>query len=806
MFFGFDFFLKRKPEAGEIVAPLATPLPFRFKLDHFSKGIDNVHIDAILSPKFMEAASRLTRMSIRHEVNECLSWKSKWIAPPGAREFESFQRLHAELMEAALGMARKAGHREPVQLAQLSVLKFLLALIGEELGRYRDELHQERGHGEQGGGQAVRISDLLACLAREMPAVHHRVAQKLFALVLKVETTSLRKRRKSLLGRSWPVPREVLFNPLLLLPSPWSEEQLMREYSPLGAGRDNPGEFAEINQVITSLFAEYLPDWTQPPEPLPSALDPVDGKINSRPRIDQGTLPGYLEVELLLNGALREEEYALGKTSWLDDPGNLKRLFSIEEAEKIDKRGEESGLAAGVAQDGEKFMAFRIHLAKEAQSRFQSQGLLDKIHAAHEAPAIHDQLGGQLPVRAIVEYLEGNIPRRAMAKRLAHIRNLADPGAALKRLEAGRSTIRRWNQAERQRRLADFMVRFVRLRRDLKLAHRAYWIMDQIRILDQPAQIELSRRNRSLNAFLLPEEQPSDPRDIRGHAIVKADLRGSSRITKELRKHNLNPATYFTLNFFTPINNLLERFGAQKVFVEGDAVILILYEYENSPHDWLAICRAAGLARKILEVVDAQNTQNRKHHLPELELGLGIAWLDEAPAFLYDGDHEIVISSAINRADRLSSCAAALRRTRLGSTLPRGVEVLVPVGQGIMQKDSGDDLLRYNVNGIELDAAAFLKLKKELALRRVEARFPWYSPGSLFYLGRYPDKFGVMHWLVVREAPVRLWIGNDASIEETGGRLFYEIVTDIEVTKVLMEKLVSRGRNSRCGNSGNPEG
>lgn len=807
MLFGFDFFLKQKPDTGKLVAPLAVPPPFRFKLDRFNKGIDNVHIDVMLSPKFADAAVRLVRQSIEHDANENLGWKSKWIAPPTPKTVDAFLRHYAELMDAALGVARKASQREPIQLAQFALFKFLLVLVGAELRNFRDGLHQERGYQECGGGKAMRIYDQLAALSREMPQIHHRVAQNLFGQVLKVEAGVLAKRRKSLLGRSWPVPREILFNPILLLPSPWQDEQLVKHYPPVGGRRDNLGEFAEINQVITGLFADYLPEWTQPPLPtdaLPEAA--ASARFGSRLRLDQGNLPGFLDVDLLLDRALREEEYAQGRTSWLDDPGNFKRLLSIEgeEPEALDRADESSLLLDPPSPQPQYHMAFRLQLAREAQLRFRSIGLLERVYALYEAPAVFEQLGGQVPVRMIIEYLEGDITRVAMGKRLAHIKGIADVDAAIKRLEHSKTGLRRRGQPEREKCVADFMVRFARLRRDLKLAHRAFWIMDQINLLEQPSHIELSRSNRSLHEFVLPEERVKDPNDICGHTILKADLRGSSRITKELRKRNLNPATHFTLNFFTPINDLLEKFGAKKVFVEGDAVILSLYEYESAPQDWLSVCRAAGLARKILDVVDLQNAQNRKHDLPPLELGLGICYLDEAPAFLYDGDHEIMISAAINRADRLSSCAASLRQTRIGARLPRGVEVAEPVNQGIMQKDSGDSLLRYNVNGIELDAAAFPKLCKELALQRIEARFPQYSPNSLFYVGRYPDKIGAMHWLVIREAPVRLWIGNDADVEETGGRLFYEVVTDPQVTKELMVRLVAAGLVSQRETAAGP--
>ena len=120
------------------------------------------------------------------------------------------------------------------------------------------------------------------------------------------------------------------------------------------------------------------------------------------------------------------------------------------------------------------------------------------------------------------------------------------------------------------------------------------------------------------------------------------------------------------------------------------------------------------MTAKILQVVDAQNALNRKYGLPPLELGLGITFSDEAPTFLYDEDREIMISSAINRADQLSSCSSFLRKSGYGKKLGRGVEVLEPGHQTLQDKESSDQLIRYNVNGIELDLPAFYKLKSEL--------------------------------------------------------------------------------------------
>jgi class 3 adenylate cyclase len=790
MLFGFDFFSKWKPGPEEFTAPLTVPLPFRFKLYRLPKGIDNAHIDVILSRQLMDAARRLVRTMVESEVNEHLALGWEWAAAPAVEDIEAFRKTYRGVMEAGLAIARKTARREPVQLAQFAVLKALLMLVDGEMALFRDDLQQQRSHGQRSNRVSVQIHDRLVAYSRAGPAIRGQVARQLLSQILRLESTSLRRLRKSVLGHSWPVPRELLFNPMLALASLWDEEQVMRHYPLVGIRREPLEEFAAVNGVLVGLFADYLPEWARPraaAEPVsPGGEAPLSAL---QLRTDQGALAGFLEVELLLGRALREDEYRYGRTSWLDDPANLAAVLRAEVAPHPSGWSAAERPPTAPFVRGKQGMAFCVRLIREAQSRFEGLGVLKKIYAAHKAPAIFDDLRQQVPVALIVEYLEGRISRPRMSRRLDNLRSVAETDLALRCLDTGKSAVRNLSLSDRRRCVVDFLIGFARLRRDLKLAYRAYRIMDQIRILQEPADIELSRSNRSLHELLLPEEQSAERREIRGHAILKADLRGSSRITRELRNRKLNPATHFSLNFFSPINGQLARFGAKKVFVEGDAVILGLYEYEDGSTDWLAVCRAAGLARKILEVVDTQNAQNRKYNLPELELGLGIAWVDEAPAFLYDEDHEIMISPAINRADRLSSCAASLRETELGRRRPRGVEVVVPVNQGIMQKDSGDRLLRYNVNGIELDPAAFPKLQQELVLRRVEAEFPEYGPGSVFHVGRYPDRTGFMQWLAVREAPVRRWEGNEVSGEEPEGRRFYEIVTHPEVLERLKQEL-----------------
>jgi hypothetical protein len=726
-----------------------------------------------------------------HDIGEN-SWGEPH-PPPAVRDLESFEKAYTGIMEAGVSKARKESSPEHIQLLHFAIVKFLLVSVSEELLQHRDRLQHARTiDGDHSSGNAVHLHDKLVTLSQQETALRYRITRKLFRHVYKLESTTLRKLRKSVLGRSWPIPKQVLFNPLLQLPSLWVEDQFMHHYPLALMRKHDPGCFSTINAIVTDIFDCFLPAWCHAPY-FSESVDDVSvlgrDSAGMRLRHDRGMLSGFLETELLLSGALQEDEYAGGLCSWLDDPHNMEKILSFKGASRYGGRRR----ARNEAMNGspEQWNALAGHIVHEARRRFKQAGFTSKILASHEAPKVFRELHGRVPLGLICQYLEGDIPRRKLLQKLSGIKGATQPDIAKKVLDIAAGRINNMSRARRVYRIKCFLRDFAVLRRDLKLAYQCHCAMNGIKILLRDETIELSRSNNSLQQFVQSSQSETKNNKIRNHVIIKADVRGSTAITTELLEQRLNPATHFSLNFFQPINKLLDNFGAAKVFVEGDAIILSITEYEDAPFQWLCVSHACGLARKILQVVDAQNAQNRKHGLPELELGLGISFSDGSPAFLYDGDKKIMISPAINRADRLSSCAAVLKRTALGDDVKRGVEVVVPVDKGMATKARSDELLSYNVNGIELDMPAFFKLKAELALLRLGGDVPGYSEQSVFYAGRFPDRTGKMHWLIIREAPVRLWVGNSINTEEEWGRRFYEVITDTDVIALLKERIVS---------------
>ncbi|MEW8091910.1 MAG: hypothetical protein AB2784_20040, partial [Candidatus Thiodiazotropha endolucinida] len=490
---------------------------------------------------------------------------------------------------------------------------------------------------------------------------------------------------------------------------------------------------------------------------------------------------------------LSEAEFKQIDVSWLDVPRNIDLLLQRSSGESggwfsRSKKGSKRSIWENPECEN-----LREELQSQLLKRIDRAGLVPRAIAAYRTPRLYRQLNGQVSVKDIYRFLAGDLPRRALVKRLV---NTPDKGSeVLKALDVVSGYIRRMPANKKK----DYAIRYVKdfltFRRDLKLAYYTYQQMSRLRVLQDGESIKLSRDNGSLYEFRLGKD-PDSQQQIKAHVILKADIRGSTEITHQLIEKKLNPATHFSMNFFGPITKLLERFGAQKVFVEGDALILAVMETGGTTTQALTVANACGLARKILSVMEAQNSQNKAHNLPKLELGLGIAFSNDAPAFLYDEQQKIMISPAINEADRLSSCSVELRHdTSWRRSKRHRVEVFQEISQD--NKANAPNHLRFNINGIELTEAAFVKLKSEMVLHKMKIHSR--SGGSHYYhVGRFVDRRGSSHWLAVRQGAIKAW--DAGKIEDNRDILdnyFYEIITDTNLIGRVKDKLHSRSSRNR---------
>jgi len=313
-----------------------------------------------------------------------------------------------------------------------------------------------------------------------------------------------------------------------------------------------------------------------------------------------------------------------------------------------------------------------------------------------------------------------------------------------------------------------------------RFAHRAF---NRLALLTSEEDLRLSKSAGTLYLMPTSTEIEQDDERICHHTIMKADVRGSTTVTDELQNKGLNPASYFSTRFFNPINKILETYGAHKVFIEGDAIILSFLEYEQSPQEWFSVARACGYSRDMLKIVGSNNRYSTQMGLPLLELGVGICYSDAGPRYLYDEDKPIMISGAIGDADRMSGCSWILEEAIQKSLF--NIDVLRIADGESGKGEKGQHYMRYNVNGILLDDAAFVKLKDEMPMKSVCMKLN--GKQYLFHTGQYPDASGRKKDLIIREGKVGIWKDSQIQEDPDSNEPYYEVVVNRKVIPLVLE-------------------
>jgi hypothetical protein len=361
---------------------------------------------------------------------------------------------------------------------------------------------------------------------------------------------------------------------------------------------------------------------------------------------------------------------------------------------------------------------------------------------------------------------------------------------SVKRLDDAARSIRRLTPEETHAIALRFTQDLMRLRRDRRnYQHLVAW-MERVSLVRSEHSRELSRVNNSLYELLFPDEARKKDDPVLTHTVIKADVRGSTGITRDLLARGLNPASHFSMNLHEPVKRLLDRYDAAKVFIEGDAIILAIYETQSTRATQHAVAKACVLSREILVATRAYNGRAEASDLPRLELGIGVAFQNAAPSLWMDGDSRIMISKALNHSDRLSSCSKMARRLFADNASPFNVFQLQSLMDVAEEDESEELLVRYNLNGVELNEEGFQKLSQEISLTPVIGVFalPWGRDRVTMYLGELPIG-DTLEPIAIRKGLVRQLLP-DGTIGGPGARAYYEVCTHSKLLDVARKKMV----------------
>jgi class 3 adenylate cyclase len=461
---------------------------------------------------------------------------------------------------------------------------------------------------------------------------------------------------------------------------------------------------------------------------------------------------------------------------YLNEPENARRLFD-----------EDWSCDAGAAghQDAARI---RAQLLGNWVARLEQRGLLLHVVASYELRNIYHDYCPPIHLQQLKKAL---VSREEFERVAGILKQFPARQYSLERIEVLSKKLRRYPREETRAVALRFAEDFMRLRRDRRNYERLTAAMERIQLVRSERTRELSRLNNSLYEFLLPSEARPVQDNVVSHAVIKADVRGSTRITQDLLARGLNPATLFSLNFYEPVKRILGQYGAAKVFIEGDAMVLAIFETESNRSHQRAVSKACALSRQILAIASAYNERPEAAGLPRLELGVGVAFQGSAPTYWVDSDSRIMISRALNLSDRLSSCSRAARRILGDKTSLFHLFVFQPGMTGPEEEEADEFLIRFNLNGIELNEEGFTKLREEISLHCVETdcEMPWGREPATFYFGEAPIGEG-LEPILLRRGLVRQMLP-DGTIGAAGQRAYYEVCTEPKLFELVEALLVA---------------
>jgi class 3 adenylate cyclase len=734
-------------------------------------GVDNFHYDVHLSPVFSESVSRIIfHLIIKVSgADEDIGIEFDWL-----KEREEFKHLCQDIMLEAVKRAKLGdGEIQIDYLAQIAVCKLLTQEIAHQfeelITRLNNQvLEYESTNDDEMILQTISFKERIQAIRHKRNIIVSNVSRKIFEYLLEAQVP-LKERREANYGAQSLLKEDIFINPLLHVENQKDDYLMLEQFVLMGNRVDDPDKYDELLHLISGLLGRIKITQEKEKKEMGTEVSPVEAAENAekRPEVVNRKIDCWISkvenVDLLLNYFKTGAGILEMKTRENYDKDELHRL---ERMAKEQKRI---------------FNAF--------YDKFNKKKLMSRIMAANEMKAIYLDYCPPLVPQQVLQYLVSSEAKKSVAAHLKRLKVYYGKSVSLVPLKKTVMKIGRLKDQKRKEYFLQYLKGFFRYHRDMKNFNILKQSLDRINLVADEKTIALSKTNNTLYEFLLPQEQvfELDTKPVTSHVIMKADVRGATIITKQLGESGLNPASFFSLNFFNPISEIVSQYGALKVFIEGDAIILAILERRDDEAGKYCVSRACGLAINMLNIIQKYNAKSKKYTLPILELGVGICYQNTPPAYLLDGKKRIMISPAINLADRLSSCNKILRRILPQKSAAFNLYVYQAVSGSDKVLSDDEIILRYNVNGIELNEAGFKKLASEIDLKTMNCLIPEVRKDPIIiHTGKFPLVTGDFQRLIVREGWVQELNPVKMKIMGNVNRKYYEVSTQ-EALKQYVE-------------------
>jgi hypothetical protein len=772
-----------------------------------SIGVDNIHHDVFLSPKFVQVARDYLFDLIRQNTSGTYL---SGIEFRTAKSVDSshFRKLLAELLQNSLAKAKQQKNIEIDLLFRLAILKFLAAeLVSQFANVILDvkEYIRKRGEYFERSQQAHVIKARLSEMQSARRDVLRIIGQLVAQILIDIDENLIAKARRALFGEDFPY-YDMLKNRLVFLDGGRDDFYFLEHYVLLGNYAKDPDRL----EAMDAVFQDFLKEAgvTVAPDSAPVKGAEEYRTLFAEAERMRGEISNLEDQRDALRKKLEKGDRLFNKFLASSDPAEMKAALADVEnrLRHFQKQLEEMGPRLDRAKKQAEFVQkdYEGKLGDYLNEPENARKLFDTANAGEAERPIRARLLGQLTARLeqleLIPHILASYEIRPIASDFCppvHLQQLRKALVSkeegkrveeiLKQVPARRLTtkpleelsrrIRKYSREETQAAVLKFAIDFLRLRRDLRDADHLAACMERINLVTAEKVRELSRLNNRLYECLLKEEVKGEHDQVLSHVIIKADVRGSTKMTQDLLSRGLSPASHFSLNLHEPVKKLLDRYSAKKVFIEGDAIILAIFETESTQGDARPVAKACALSKQILAVCNSYNDATATTHLPPLELGIGVAFQGSAPTYWVDGESRIMISKALNLSDRLSGCAKLAKRMLAGQKTHFSVFQFLTALEGASAEELDEFLVRFNMNGIELNDEGFEKLSEEISLEKLVTNLdmPWGKQEVSLYYGEVPMGESV-ELLVVRKGTARELM-SDGKIGKPSDHNYYEVCT-----------------------------
>jgi hypothetical protein len=170
------------------LADLVVPDPILLNISELPRGVDNYHIDVVLSERFRTLFRKLLGDFITLETSQ------KEIKQKNKQQKQDFQDSYADMMTVLINRIKYDLSREEIVLLQFAVYRYILETTRITLDEMIESLRSKLSETRSGtSGKALAIQDQVFWLSKHYNVILYAINRHFFVLLRQAETKSLRK-------------------------------------------------------------------------------------------------------------------------------------------------------------------------------------------------------------------------------------------------------------------------------------------------------------------------------------------------------------------------------------------------------------------------------------------------------------------------------------------------------------------------------------------------------------------------------------------------------------------------------------